>query len=186
MSFTKKEITVLNIDIDGFSTIYRAIKAEKTTELMNRFYSELSESVLANGGEVVEFLGDGFIAMFAREGCNALDAVKAALSMKEKIAGMNASGLPDKCPEIKAPIVLAGGEAFVGYFGTGSYERFNAIGDAVNASFSIAHKASGNQLLVNETVYEAVKDSVNVREEIKIQRRHHDNPFICYDICSLK
>lgn len=185
MSFIKKNVSVLNIDIDGFSKIYYSLGAEQTAEAMNDFYSQLSEIAEENRGLVLEFLGDGFIAMFSNENSYALDAVKAALAMQKKICDMNREYSEKQYPDIHAAIVVTSGEALAGNFGKGSYERYNAIGDAINASFSIGHKAKGDQLLINEATYLLVKDSVVVKEEVEISRRHHDDTFKCYDIRSL-
>ncbi len=59
-----KEVTVLFIDIRGFSRRSAGEPPERVVELLNRFFTLSFAAVQRHGGHVNKFLGDGLMALF--------------------------------------------------------------------------------------------------------------------------
>jgi adenylate cyclase len=51
-------------DLRGFTTFSEKLPAEKVIELLNMYLSEMSEAILAHGGTLISYMGDGILAVF--------------------------------------------------------------------------------------------------------------------------
>ena len=74
------------------------------------------------------------------------------------------------------------GEVVVGNVGMSDRMDYTAIGDAVNVAKRIQENTPGGKVLLSQTVYEAVKPSVNASfyEEMKVRNR--EQPVITYEL----
>jgi class 3 adenylate cyclase len=87
-----KTITLLNVDIRGFSQIAKQIGPPKTVALLNRFFGTMGELVFKHRGIVDKYIGDGFLAVFGAPISNVADpdnALQAALEMKCALTDTN-------------------------------------------------------------------------------------------------
>ena len=56
--------TVMFTDLRGFTTFSEGLGAEEVIDLLNGYLGEISDAVLAHGGTLVSYLGDGLMAVF--------------------------------------------------------------------------------------------------------------------------
>jgi adenylate cyclase len=70
-------VTVLFVDIRGYTGVSEAREAEEIFHAVNRYTETVSQVVRARGGTVVEFHGDGLLAVFGAPD---------AMAMKERAA----------------------------------------------------------------------------------------------------
>src|SRR5437899_10131736 len=72
-------ITVLFADIRGFTRISEHAAPEKIVQLLNRYFSAMTEIIFAHGGTLDKYLGDGLMVLFGaptttpKDAANALD-----------------------------------------------------------------------------------------------------------------
>jgi adenylate cyclase len=59
-----KTLTLINIDLRGFSGIARRLGPQKTVSLLNHYFSVMGSIVFQNKGIVDKYLGGGFLAIF--------------------------------------------------------------------------------------------------------------------------
>ena len=60
----RMEATVLFTDLRGFTTFSERLPAEEVIEVLNRYLGEMSDAILAHGGTLVSYIGDGIMAVF--------------------------------------------------------------------------------------------------------------------------
>jgi class 3 adenylate cyclase len=60
----EREVAVLFVDIRGYTSLAEARRGEEIFSTVNRYAETVSEAVRAQGGAVVEFNGDGMMAVF--------------------------------------------------------------------------------------------------------------------------
>jgi GAF domain-containing protein len=87
-----KTLTLLNIDIRGFSQLAKQIGSQKTVSLLNSFFAVMGGIVFKHQGIVDKYLGDGFLAIFGAPVSSTTDAdnaVAAALEMKHSLSAVN-------------------------------------------------------------------------------------------------
>jgi class 3 adenylate cyclase len=136
-------VSVLFVDIRGYTTLSEGRGAGAVFSLVNRYTEAVSAVIQRRGGTVVEFLGDGLMAVFgAPEPLprHARAAVEAAREVAQTVHTL-ALGPDDARPGGTVPISVgvgvASGRAFVGNVRTNDRLVYTAIGDVVNLAARI-------------------------------------------------
>lgn len=169
-------VTVLFADIRGFTSISEREKPEKVVSLLNRYFSAMTEIIFEHGGTLDKYIGDGLMAIFGAPTAgpeDALNAVKAAVTMQKKIAHLNAELGAEGYENISIGIGLHTGEATIGYIGSERRSEYTAIGDTVNLASRLESNASGGQILMSEAAAAASGNliPVNVLEPLTVRNR---------------
>jgi adenylate cyclase len=60
----RMECTVMFSDLRGFTAFSETRPAEQVIEILNRYLGEMSDAILAHGGTLVSYIGDGIMAVF--------------------------------------------------------------------------------------------------------------------------
>lgn len=160
-----RHVAVLFVDIRGFTTMSESLEPEQVVEILNEYLSLTTKAIFDNDGTLDKFVGDATMAVF-----NApfdledyiFRAVCAAWDMK-----MGAAAIAEKFKERFGESVAFGigvncGNAVVGNIGCDFRMDYTAIGDTVNTAARLESNAKRGQILISESVYEAVKDRVEV------------------------
>lgn len=162
-------LTLINIDIRGFSLLAQKIGPQKTVLMLNRFFSVMGEIVFKNHGIVDKYLGDGFLAIFGAPISSTGDAdnaVAAAIGMREAIAEVNDYWIKEIGDPLVVGISVHTGEVVVGNIGFDKKMDYTVIGDPVNTVFRLQAltKSYPNSILISEETLRAVKTSLDVRK----------------------
>ena len=164
-----KTLTLLNIDIRGFSGLSREIGPQKTVSLLNRFFSVMGGIVFKHHGIVDKYLGDGFLAIFGAPVSNTMDAdnaVSAALEMKQSLAAENERLINELGVSLETGISIHTGEVVVGNFGFDRKMDYTVIGDSVNDVFKLQEHTRDypNGVLITEYTRRATRTRPEIRE----------------------
>lgn len=164
-----KTLTMMNIDIRGFSKVVRMIGPQKTVFLINTFFSVMGSVVFKHHGIVDKYLGDGFLAIFGAPVSSTMDAdnaVAAALEMMESVPNVNDYFVRELGTSINIGISVHTGEAVVGNIGFDMKMDYTVIGDSVNTVFRIQDmtKAFPNGILISETTLNAARSRLALNE----------------------
>jgi adenylate cyclase len=124
-------------DLRGFTALSERLAGHELTALLNEYFEVMAGAVIANGGEVLKFIGDGMLAIFefrqdeeAAERCAA--ALTAARSALVLIAERNIDRREAGAPEIRFGLALHLSEVYYGNIGAPDRLDFTVIGPAVN------------------------------------------------------
>ncbi len=164
-----KTITLLNIDIRGFSGLTRKIGPQKTVSLLNSFFSIMGGIVFKHHGIVDKYLGDGFLALFGAPVSSTMDAdnaVVAALEMKGAIKDVNKLFAKELGASVNIGISIHTGEIVVENFGFDMKMDYTVIGDSVNEVFRMQELAKNipNGILISENTRRASLSRLEIRE----------------------
>ncbi|MBL0713017.1 MAG: GAF domain-containing protein [Desulfosarcina sp.] len=159
-----RTLTLLNLDIRGFSSLSKDLGPQKTVSLLNRFFSVMGEIVFKHQGIVDKYLGDGFLAIFGAPVASTIDAdnaLNAALEMRRALDLVNQQFNQEMGCHIKIGISILTGEVVVGNIGFDKKMDYTVIGDAVNAVFRLQDltKFYPNGILLGETTRRACRSS---------------------------
>lgn len=162
-----KRVTLLNIDIRGFSRISRRMGPQRTVALLNRFFAAMGEVVFRHHGVVDKYLGDGFLAVFGVPVSgpdDADNAVRAALEMQRILTEENAGLLSREEAAIHMGISIHTGEVVVGNIGFEKKMDYTVIGEAVNTVFRMQGllKSLPDGILISDTTLQAVQSKLSV------------------------
>ena len=171
-----QKITVLFADIRGFTAFSERENPEKVVGLLNKYFSAMTDIIFANGGTLDKYIGDGLMALFGAPTAteeDALNAVKAAVTMQKKLSTVNPELRAEGLPEISMGIGLHTGVATVGYIGSDKRSEYTAIGDTVNLASRLQANAEGGQILMSDATAEACSHRIPVspREPLVVKNR---------------
>ena len=164
-----KTLTLLNIDIRGFSGLSREIGPQKTVSMLNHFFSVMGDIVFKNHGIVDKYLGDGLLALFGAPVSSTLDAdnaVQAALAMKDSVATVNEYFAKEFGASVSIGISVHTGEVVVGNFGFEMKMDYTVIGDSVNDVFRLQDltKTIPNSILISEKTCHSALSRLELRD----------------------
>ncbi|MFZ3115526.1 MAG: GAF domain-containing protein [Syntrophales bacterium] len=183
-----KTITLMNIDIRGFSLLARTLGSQKTVAILNHFFGIMGEIVFKHGGIVDKYLGDGFLALFGAPVSDIHDAdhaVAAALEMQASIGSINDHFVGELERPIITGISVHTGEAVVGNIGFEKRMDYTVIGDSVNAVFKIQEmtRSLPNGILISEKTLRALCDThPEVRERDVYNSGEFPEALMIYEV----
>ncbi len=178
-------ITILFADIRGFTRISEHAAPEKIVDLLNRYFSAMTDIIFAHGGTLDKYLGDGLMALFGAPTTtpkDASNALSAAVAMQRRMISINAELREEGFPEIGVGIGLHTGEVTVGYIGSERRSEYTAIGDSVNTASRLESNAQGGQILVSEATANAAKSHYELTPRDPISVKNREQPVPLFDV----
>lgn len=151
-------------DLRGFTGLSDRLSGPAMLSVLNAYFERTAGAVLAGGGDVLKFMGDGMLAVFpfsdddaaasaARRGLTAATAAMAALRELNRAAPAEIADIEGWNP-LAAGIALHEGEVFFGNIGAPGRLDFTVIGPAVNeaARVEALTKTLGEPILLTAPV----------------------------------
>lgn len=180
-----RDIAVLFVDIRGFTTMSESLEPEQVLEILNEYLSLTTNSIFKNNGTLDKFVGDATMAVFNapfdlddyifRAVCTARDiqagSEELEKKMMEKYGRTVGFGVGVNC-----------GPAVVGNIGCEFRMDYTAIGDTVNTAARLESNAKRAQVLISESVYEAVKDRIEATEIGEIPLKGKSKGVMVYSL----
>jgi class 3 adenylate cyclase len=140
----EKDVSVLFVDIRGYTTFSETRTADAVFSMVSRYTEAVSAVIQRRGGTVVEFLGDGLMAVFGAPEAlpeHARAAVEAACEIAHVVRTIEVDGAASSAGVPAEPISVgvgvASGPAFVGNVRTNDRLVYTAVGDVVNLAARI-------------------------------------------------
>jgi len=148
---------LLLADLRGFTALFDRAPATDVVGWLNQHLECIGDAVTERGGEVLKFLGDGLLAVFAvqrgtERACS--DAVSAAIDAQSRNAALNGRRAAAGGPALDLSIALHFGDVVYGNIGTARRLDFTVIGPAVNevSRMETLGKSLGHALLLSESI----------------------------------
>lgn len=187
-----REVTVLFCDIRGFTAISERLGAEELTQLVNRFFTAMSEAILECGGTIDKYIGDCVMAFWNApldDPAHARHACDAALSMRARLRRLNdelraeAASDASSLGEIAMGVGINTGRCCVGNMGSQLRFNYSVLGDTVNLAARLEEetKKFGVDLVMGESTREQVPD-VDARELGRITVRGRSQPVTVFTL----
>ncbi|NNL66914.1 MAG: GAF domain-containing protein [Myxococcales bacterium] len=131
----EREISVLFVDIRGYTGFSEAREAEAVFSTVNRYTETVSRIVRAHGGSVVEFNGDGMMAVFGAPqelAHKERAAIEAGREIVTAVAALDVDDVGDGRTTLTVGVGIATGEDFVGNIQAADRMIWTAIGNTTN------------------------------------------------------
>ena len=180
-----QRITVLFADIRGFTRLSEHAQPEKVVQLLNKYFSAMTDIIFAHGGTLDKYIGDGLMALFGAPTATPQDATNAlntAVAMQRRITGINEELRAEGFPEIGAGIGLHTGEATVGYIGSERRSEYTAIGDTVNLASRLESNAKGGQILLSAETAQSAGSRYSLRSLEPITVKNRTQPVPLFEV----
>ncbi len=159
LSGTLQEVTVLFADIRGFTHISERMDAHQVVQMLNEFFTTMSDEIFQCQGTVDKFIGDCIMALFGaplHSEHSADHALAAAIAMQRAAARLNLKRAAIGLPEMRIGIGLHTGPAVVGNIGSAERVQYTAIGDTVNVASRLVSLAERDHIIVSENFRNAL------------------------------
>ncbi len=130
----ERDLTVMFVDMRGFSTVTEGMPPDRVVTLVNTFLSAVAETLVDHGATIDKFMGDAVMAFWnapiARED-HARAALGALHAVNDAAEQANFSLTSQGLPRINLGIGLNTGPASVGLMGSKDRLSYTCIGDSV-------------------------------------------------------
>ena len=164
----QKEVTVFFSDIRGFTTLSEKVTPTVLVEILNKYFTVMTEQVMEHGGVVDKYIGDAVMAFWGApiddEG-QADHAVLAGLSMLSELKKFNQWLSSQGRPEINIGVGIYTGPAIVGNIGSDLRFDYTVMGDTVNVASRLEglNKEHKTNIIIGETTKNKLKGSYNIK-----------------------
>jgi adenylate cyclase len=171
----RRVVTVFFSDIRGFTSIAEQFTPAVLVNVINRYFTIMSEPIVEKGGIIDKYIGDGIMAFwgppFITDADQATLACQAALDQVSRLHAFHAElpevlGIKHHLPEVNIRVGIATGEVVVGNIGSDVLKSYTVMGDTVNVASRLegASKAYGTRILANEATAARTAGAIEVRE----------------------
>jgi len=167
-----REVTVFFSDLRGYSTLTEHADPREVVRLLNEYFGEMNEIIDAHEGEVIEFLGDGILAVFGAPvpvERHPERAVQTALAMRARLVELNdaweKSGRAHLWKDagldrLVARVGIHTGRVVAGNMGSAKRTKYAVIGDNVNVAARLEqlNKKLESTIAISDAVLERLPE----------------------------
>lgn len=169
----ERALSILFADLRGYSTLAEGRVAEDVFRIISRYTETVTRVVCQHGGTVVEFNGDGMMAIFGapnplpdkerRALAAARQIVTEVTALRGEVSGLEVTGLT-------VGVGLATGPAYVGAIRSVDRHIWSAIGSTTNlaARLQALTREVGAPIVIDETTRNAASEDAS-----DFERRPH-------------
>ncbi len=180
----RREVTMLNSDIAGFSALSQSMDAEELVRFLNDYFQRMIRVVLHHGGNIDKFQGDGMLVVFGAPNPmtdHAERAFQAAQAMVREIDRFNLELAERGLATISVGMGLDTGEVVAGHVGSDDRMEFTLIGVPVNNSAYLS-KVRPARVLLSEATRTRVPDAPQVADHGSLVLKGSNGPQRIYQL----
>jgi class 3 adenylate cyclase len=181
LSTGEREVTVLFVDIRGYTGFSESRRAEEIFSTVNRYTETVTQVVQRHAGSVVEFNGDGMMAVFGapRELAHKeRAAVEAGRAIVAAVGSLGAEIAGDG--QLSVGVGIATGEAFVGNIRAVDRMIWTVIGNTTNLAARLQSLTRGLDaaIVIDDVTWERAQPGADFQKRrsvpIRGRRESHD------------
>jgi len=177
--------TVVTSDLKGSTALGERLDPETLREVLTLYFDEMQAVFRSNGGTIEKIIGDAIVAVFGlpvRHDDDALRAVEAAAETQRVLASLN-----DRLDRAWGVRLVARTGVATGpvVFGEASLGQHVLTGDTMHTSSAMEQNAPPLEVLIAESTYDLVRDSVVVEAAEAVTPKGTVTPVPAYQLVSV-
>ena len=159
-------------DLRDFTEVSDRTPNDKIAPMLDAYFEVMVNPVVANGGQVLKFMGDGCLMIFRLNGADRAEvcahALNAVAEMRTRTRQLNAKRRAAGEEIMELDIALHLGDVLYGNVGAADRLDFTVVGPAVNEASRIEPlcKRLGRTVLVSETFARAATNCAHRLESV--------------------
>lgn len=195
---------ILFLDIKGFTAFTEGSLPYDVVFVLNRFFQEMSEPILNNGGGIDKFIGDGILAFFQIKNKKEAikneenlkkakqetirSAIRACLRMFDQLKKFNLEMKDRFNFTFDIRIGLHAGNVIYGDIGHSEYKSQTVLGDTVNVASRLEalNKKTNTNFLVSDEIYNLIGPSLSVNKKVITKLRGKSEKMTAYSVLGFK
>jgi class 3 adenylate cyclase len=178
---TRKKLTVFFSDLKDFTQITDDLEPEDLANLLNEYFTEMSEIALEHGATIDKFIGDAMLMFFGDPDTKGVEGdaaacVAMAITMQRRMHKLQHAWRTRGIQQpLRMRIGINTGYCNVGNFGSTDRMDYTIIGNEVNLAARLEEHADPDGILLSYETYALVRGRVTAEEwpaiEVKGIRR---------------
>ncbi|MGI8908357.1 MAG: ATP-binding protein [Candidatus Sumerlaeaceae bacterium] len=180
-----RSATVVFVDLVGYTRLCEHLRPEETKEILDAYYAICGHVVDFFNGFILEFQGDGCLAVFGAPMAyerDAESAVRAALAILERIKAM---------PEmhghrVKASAGIETGVVLSSVIRTRTPPIYKVFGNAVNLAARIKGVAKPGALMIGPETYDIVRELFKCKKSGMHEFKNIAKKVMVYEVLSAR
>lgn len=183
----RREVSILFADIRSFTSLSEQLPPKRLTELLQRYFTEMTTEILATDGVVDKFIGDAIMAFWGAP-MDQLDkadrAVTSAVNMIKRLRVLNDTWATEGYPRLEIGIGVNTGVAVVGNMGSRTRFDYTPVGDVVNIASRLEglNKQFGSSILISESTKRSLTIPAELESLGKVEIRGRKEPVNVYRV----
>ncbi len=185
----EKEVVILFCDIKDFTSLAEKLKPKELIIIINKFFAEMLEIILANNGMLDKFIGDAMMVVFGIPESKSEDrqnALNVGIQMLQKLRSLNEESYFGSI-ELEITVGIHSGKVVAGNVGSDARKEYTVIGDSVNLASRIQslNKFYRSGILITDSVYQGVKEQdFKLREIDSVRVKGKQMPCVIFEVYS--
>lgn len=156
----RRRVAILFADIRGYTAFSEKREPEEVVAVLNSYFQQITNIVVANHGDIDKFVGDEVMAVFSGDH-DAKHAVECAIAIMGSMESMTA----DSGADLRIGIGINVGEVVAGAMGSKERKDFTVLGDHVNLAARLCGHAAPDQTLVTQACVDALPEKLAKQAE---------------------
>jgi adenylate cyclase len=156
----RQDVAVMFLDLSGSTAVAEALGPERSRDLLSAMQTLVEGEVTAHGGVVINYMGDGVMAVFGLPMPRSDDAARALAAvdaLRESMTAWLAELPPAAQHRLDFRIGLHFGPAILSRLGSPTQQQITATGDTVNVTSRLLEVAKQQhcRIVVTEDLFQA-------------------------------
>ncbi|MBF0427444.1 MAG: response regulator [Magnetococcales bacterium] len=184
----KREVTVLMSDLRGFTLLSEQRSPEDVVLMLNLYLEAMTEILIKYHGTIIEFMGDGILALFGAPSVGLDDpqrAVACALEMQQAMSKVNARNRAKGFPEFMMGIGLNTGLVVAGNIGSDKRTKYGVVGSSVNLAARIESLTVGGQILISDATAKACGPILSIDQSWEVMPKGVGRPIMIHQVSGI-
>jgi len=184
----RREVVAAFVDLRGFTAFTETSDPEDVMQVMGEYHHSMGQMVMAHGGTLEHFAGDGMMIYFndpVEVDNPAAVAVRMAIGMQRQFASL-VVGWQRRGYDLSLGIGVAQGFATIGAIGFEGRRDYGVIGNVTNLAARLCGEAAGGQILVSHRVFGNVSDMAITRPLGDMQLKGFHRPMAVHAVLGLR
>ena len=185
-----RDMTVLFSDIRGFTSISETLSPAQLTQIMNAYFTRMTQIIHDNRGTIDKYIGDAIMAFWGAplaDEQHVQHALNTALQMQLAMHELNQQFIAKGWPTLEVGIGINTGNMVVGNMGSNFRMAYTVMGDHVNLASRLEGltKLYGAKIMVSESVKNKAPELL-FRELDKVRVKGKENAVTIFEPIGLK
>ncbi|MEO6119953.1 MAG: adenylate/guanylate cyclase domain-containing protein [Terriglobales bacterium] len=180
-----QKATILFADIRGFTHLSEKMPPEQVVEVLNEYFTRVTDVIFDHGGMLDKYIGDGVMAVFGApisKGNDSLNAVKAAIEIQRLVLEMNRDAAARKWPELHVGIGINTGVVIAGNIGSPKRLDYTVIGDNVNTAARLMSKAASEQIIISVATAQEIGSGFKLTSLPPLELKGKAEPMAAFEV----
>ena len=180
-----RQVTMVIAQIHGFRELAETYSAKVVMDLLNRYFSLMSDVVIRYRGTLGRIMGESMTVLFGapeRHSDDVERALACAIAMQHAMATINYQNKELGLPELFMGVGINTGHVLAGSIGVEQNREFSILGSEVDLASKIESRALRGQVLISESTYRLASSTILVGESRSVQVKSKRKSVELYEL----